>query len=116
MSIQKANSYKIANLILLAVLLSGCAKSTPTENIIDNHIDHYNEVIDYANNNIVETPDTRYLKGELQNCILTLADIKESHKADLTSCEKDVEYWKLATFGLFVLLCLGIIAKIKKII
>lgn len=107
---------RFTELMILAFLLNGCAKTTPTENIIDNHIDHYNEVIDYANNHIEETPDTRYLKCELQNCILTLADVKESHKADLTSCEKDVEYWKLATFGLFVLLCLGIIAKIKKII
>lgn len=116
MSIQKANSYKIASLILLAVLLSGCAKSTPTENIIDNNIDHYNQVIDYANNNMEDTPDTRYLKSELKHCVLTLQDIKETHKSDMDSCEKDVEYWKLATFGLFVLLCLGIIAKIKRII
>lgn len=98
-----------------AMLLSGCAK-TATETIIDNHIDHYNQVIDYANNNMEDTPDTRYLKSELKNCVMTLSDVKETHRSNISTYEAEKQKWQIISLGLFILLCVGVFAKIKRVI
>ena len=107
--------FLILVLIGYAMLLSGCAK-TATETIIDNHIDHYSQVIDYANNNMEDTPDTRYLKSELQSCVMTLADVKETHKSNIATCEAETSKWKIISLALFLVICGAIFARIKRII
>lgn len=103
-------------LLILALLLNGCAKPTATETIIDNHIQHYNEVLDYANNNLEDSPDTRYLKSELKSCVLSLSDVKETHRANMDTCEAEKKYWRLSTLFLGLVVLGAILAKLKRFI
>lgn len=103
-------------LLILTVLLSGCARKTPTETIVDNHIEHYNQVLDYANNEMEDTPDTRFLKNELKNCVMTLDDVKQTYYSEIATCKAKTDYWRLATFGLIIALCGAILFILRKAI
>ena len=81
--------YKIVIFAFLLTMLCGCAKKDPVENIADLHTQHISDVLDYSYNNIEQTKDVVFL-------------------------ENDVRYWRLATFGLFVLLCGAVFALIKR--
>lgn len=92
---------KITTLVFLAFVLSGCASKTPTENIIDNHIGHIDEVLDYAHNNMDQTPDIMMLEGELKSCQIALADVKESYKGQQELMASKVNYWRMMCMWLF---------------
>ena len=73
----------LARIIILAItiscilMLSGCSTKTPTETIVSESVKHIDGVLDYAENNIADTPDTVFLKEELKAC-----------KVQLISCDK----------------------------
>lgn len=96
-------SHYLTKIVLICAIfwfilcLGGCAKHDPVTTIVDNHVAHIGEVIDYAQNNMEISPDTQYLISELKTCQNGLIDAAESHKAVLSTCESDVKYWKLAT-------------------
>lgn len=96
------------------LLLCGCAKSTPTETIIDNHIGHIDAVLDYAYNNIEQNSDVVYLENELKGCKIALSDVKQSYYSEIATCKAKTDYWRLATAGLFVALCGAIFVIIKR--
>lgn len=103
--------------MLIAVLaLAGCAKQTPTETIIGQHVHNADEIIDYAQNNMGTDPDTIMLINGLKDCRTGLLSAEQSYKAEIATCEAKTNYWRLAAFGLGILLLLGIFAKIKRII
>lgn len=87
----------ICAIFLFILFLDGCAKHDPVTTIVDNHVSHIGEVIDYAQNNMEDSPDTRYLLSELKSCQNGLIDAGQSHTAVLSTCESNVKYWKLAT-------------------
>ena len=105
-----------AILLILTILLSGCARKDPVENIVDNHSEHFAQVLDYAYNNIEQNSDIVLLENELDSCIVVLETVKQAHFSQIGKCEVEKDYWKLASFSLFVLLAVGAFAKIKKII
>lgn len=99
--------------ILFALLLTGCATQTPTEAIVDEAVKNVDETIDYAENNIVQTPDTAFLMSGLKSCRTNLVSCEQSYKAELATCEANNNYWRLATFGLILLIVGAIIAKFR---
>jgi PBP1b-binding outer membrane lipoprotein LpoB len=105
-----------AILLILALLLSGCAKKDPVATVIDNNIDHINDVLDYSYNNFDQTKEIKFLENELEHCIISLDSVKQTYSSKIESCEANTRYWRLATTGLGILLLLGIFAKIKRII
>ena len=88
-------------LLILAVLLSGCARKTPVETIIDNHIEHIDHVLDYSYNNMEQTGDIMLLEGELKSCQMALIDVKETYKTQNDLMESRVNYWRLVALWLF---------------
>ena len=103
--------YKI---LVLTIILCGCARKDPVETIIDNHTEHFSQTLDYAHNNMNQTSDVVFLEKELDSCVVALKSVKETHFSQIEKCEAETNYWRLATFGLFVLLGLGVLAKIKR--
>lgn len=103
--------YKI---VILAILLSGCAKKDPVANIADQHSQHITDVLDYSYNNIEQTKDVIFLENELKTCQMAIVDVKQAHYSRLAACNSDVRYWRLAAFGLFILLCGSILMLIKR--
>ena len=101
----------------MAILLvvCGCAKS-PTENIIDHHVQDANEIIDYAQNNMGTDPDTIMLINGLKECRTGLLSAEQAYKAEIATCKSEIRYWRLTTLGLFICLCALIFLRIKRII
>lgn len=83
-------------IIALLFVLMGCSTKTPTETIVDESLKHINEVLDYADNNIADTPDTVFLKEELRACKVQLISCNNSCKAELKAEKNSTAYWKLA--------------------
>ena len=101
-------------LLILTVLISGCTRKEPVETIVDNHIDHITDVLDYTNNNFEQIIEIKFLESELESCMVALDDVKQAHLSVISTLEAKTAYWKLATFGLFLLLCGAIFAIIKR--
>lgn len=101
--------------LLIILLLTGCASKTPTETIIDNHIGHINEVLDYAYNNFEQNTEIVSLENELKSCKIALEDVKQSYYSEIATCKAKTDYWRLATLGLFIALCGAIFVIIKRI-
>lgn len=100
--------------LLILFILTGCSAKTSTETIVSESIKHIDEVLDYANNNIVDTPDTVFLKEELKACKVQLISCDKSCGAELKAEKNNTAYWKLATlFSIsgFLVLLLWILRK-----
>ncbi len=105
---------KHITLFVIVIFLCGCAGKTPTETIVDGHIEHVNQTLDYAHNNIEQTKDVVFLENELESCKLGLVDTKQSYYSEIATCKAKTDYWRLATGGLFIALCVAVFAIIKR--
>lgn len=103
--------YKI---VILALLISGCAKKDPVDVIIDHHHDHIGEVLDYSYNNIEQTKDVIFLENELKSCDIALVDVKQAYYGQIATCKAEKRYWQLATSGLVVALVMLLYICLKK--
>lgn len=103
-------------LFLTVLALAGCAKKTETENIIDSHIEHINQVIDYAVNNFDQNSEVLQLENELSNCGMVLEDVKASHKTEIKTCESETKYWRLSTYGLLILIVGALFLKFRRVL
>lgn len=101
--------------LIVLLALCGCAK-TPTEHIIDNHVQHIDDVLDYSYNNIDQTQDIVFLENELKSCKNGLLDAQQSYKAEIATCESKTSYWRLSTFGLLFAIIMAVFLRIKRII
>lgn len=90
--------------LIVLFVLCGCVK-TPTENVIDNNINHIDEVLAYSYKNIEQTKDVIYLQNELKACKSAFEDVKQTYKGEISACESKTNYWRVVSFGLFVVLC-----------
>lgn len=107
---------KIKYLILLivsAVSLSACKSIQPIDSLVDNQVKIIEETIDFAENNMSNDPDARLLINSLKTCKNGLEDAKFVCKAELATCKAETDYWRLATFGLVLLIVGAIIAKFR---
>lgn len=100
-------------LLMLTFLLNGCAK-TPTQTIVDEHINHVNEALDYAKNNFEQTTEIKFLENELEHCKTGLVSCGSSYSSEIATCEAKTDYWRLSSAGLFVALCVAIFLLIKR--
>ena len=101
-------------ILLILPLLCGCMRKDSTETIIDEHITHFNETLQYAQTNFDQTQEVVYLEDQLKSCTLTLSAVRESHRSNLETCEAKTNYWRLACGGLGLILGLFIFLGIKK--
>lgn len=111
----KNTFYKIVIFAFVLILLCGCARKTPVENIADQHSQHISDVLDYSLNNMNQTQDVVFLENELKSCQLAITDVKQAYYGEISACNSDIRYWRLATFGLFIALCGAVFVIIKRL-
>lgn len=85
-------------LMISTLLLNGCTKTDPVNTIIDTHVDHINQALGYAYNNLEQTKDVIFLENELEMCKTTLQDVKQTHDSQISTYKAKTDYWRLATF------------------
>lgn len=106
---------RFAILLILTVLLSGCAQKDPVETIVDHHQEHINDSLNYAYDNFNQTTEIKFLENELESCKLGMTDILQTYYSRIAACNAKTDYWRLATFGLLVALAGAILLLIKRI-
>lgn len=84
-------------LLLLTVLISGCTKPDPVETVIDGHIEHVQQTIDYAKQNFEQIPSVVFLENELEHCKAAMVDIKQAYYGQISTCKAKTDYWRMAT-------------------
>ena len=82
-------------LLILTVLISGCAKPTPTENIIGQHV----QLVDEALSNPTLSNEA---KGALKTCRAGLLSAQETHQAEISKCDAEKSKLKTERNGLFL--------------
>lgn len=104
-----------AIMLISALLLSGCARQTPTSALIEHHVQLVNETIDYAQNNMADTTETKMLINSLKTCKSGLLDAERTYKGEIATCEAERKYWRSTAIGLFFALCVAIFVIIKRV-
>lgn len=100
-------------LLTITFLLNGCAQKDPVENIVDSHIDHMTDVLDYSYNNFEQTLEVKFLENELEACIIVLDGVKQAHYSKMEACESDIDFWKVTSLFLGLAILVGVFAKLK---
>lgn len=95
-------------------VLCGCAKQTPTENIVSDHVQLVDETLDYANNNMEDSPDMTFMKNALKTCKTGLLSAEQAYKAEIATCKAKVDYWRLSSVSLGVALFVAIFILLKR--
>ena len=91
-------------MLILTVLISGCAKPTPTENIIGQHV----QLVDEA---LSDPALSNEAKSALKTCRAGLLSAQETHQTEISKCDAEKSKLKTERNGLFlaVLLLAGFI-------
>ena len=105
--------YKI---MLIVLLLSGCARQDPVETIINNHTEHVKESLEYSYTNFEQTTEIKYLENELESCLVAFKDIEQAYHTKIDACETKTNYWRVVSFGLILLIVGAVLLKIKKVL
>lgn len=104
----------VLSLMVGTFMLSGCTKDTPVDNIADGHIGHIDDVLDYSYNNMEQTSDVVFLEKELKACQIGIEDVRQACKAQISTEKGRTDYWRLASFGLLIMLVGAVFAIIKR--
>lgn len=86
-------------LLILTVLTSSCAKPTPTENIIGQHV----QLVDEALSDPTLSNEAR---GALKTCRAGLLSVQETHQAEISKCDAEKSKLKTERNGLFLVVLL----------
>ena len=103
-------------LLIFTLLISGCTKPDPVETVIDGHIEHVQQTLDYAKANFEQTPSTVFLENELDRCLVAMVDIKQTYYGQISTCRAKTDYWRIATYASLVVLVGLIFALIRNIL
>lgn len=77
-------------LLIVALTLAGCAKEPDPVSTINQGIQQdVAQLIDYANNNMGNDPDTELLKTGLKDCAARATAMDEQHKAQIATCQAE---------------------------
>lgn len=105
-----------AILLTLTVLLSGCSTPDPVETVIDGHIEHVQQTIDYAKQNFEQIPSVVFLENELERCQAAMVDIKQTYYGQISTCKAKTDYWRMATYASLIVLVGLIFVLIKNVL
>ena len=91
-----------AILLIVTVLLSGCAGKSPTQTIIDQHV----QLVDQA---LISQDLSDKAKEALKTCKAGLLSAEQTYKTEIAKCHADTRYWKTvsAFLGIIILLYVG---------
>ena len=90
---------RVIILVVFTTLISGCAKPTPTENIIGQHV----QLVDEALSNPTLSNEA---KGALKTCRAGLLSAQETYQAEISKCDAEKSKLKTERNGLFLVVVL----------
>lgn len=94
-------------ILLLIVLLCGCARKTnPVTEINDGIQQSISELTDYANHNMVMDSDKKLLLQGAQDCAARADAMTKTYTESITACETNQSKLKLERNGLGVIIVL----------
>ena len=93
-----------AKMLIFAVLLSGCAGKSPTQEIIGNHV----ALVDEALKKDVVT------KEDLKACRAGLLSAEQSYKTEIRSYVAERDKWRITSALLGLLLAVAIFMGVKR--
>lgn len=100
----KNTFYKI---VILTILLSGCAKQPNPVTEINNGIQHnVSELVDYANHNMQIDADKKLLLQGMQDCAARADAMTHTYEVSMEKCVAEKSKLKLERNGLFGILIL----------
>lgn len=100
----KNTFYKI---VILTILLSGCAKQPNPITEINNGIQHnVSELVDYANHNMQIDADKKLLLQGMQDCAARADAMTHTYEVSMEKCAAEKSKLKLERNGLFGILIL----------
>lgn len=102
-------------LILVLVILCGCARKDPVESIVDNHVSHIDHVLNYAEKNLEQTAGVMLLESELKSCQMALVDASAAYKGVQDKYEAKINYWRLMSGALVFALIVALWGWIKRL-
>lgn len=101
--------------LILAVFLIGCAKQPdPVTAINDQLQQDVSELLDYANNNMGDDPDTMLLKTGLKDCAARADAATKQHETSMQTCEARTEKARAERNTLALVLIGIVLIKLKK--
>ena len=84
-------------LIFLIMLLCGCSPKTPVSDINNDIQQGVNELVDYANNNMVIDSDKKLLIEGAKTCAAKANAMEKTCNESLRAYKAEASGWKLAT-------------------
>lgn len=101
--------------IAILMLLTGCAKQPdPVTAINDQLQQDVAQLIDYANNNMGDDPDTMLLKTGLKDCAARADAATKQHETSIKQCQAETEKAKAERNTLALVLIGIVLLKLKK--
>lgn len=102
--------------IAILMLLTGCAKQPdPVTAINDQLQQDVAQLIDYANNNMGDDPDTMLLKTGLKDCAARADAATKQHETSIKQCQAETEKARAERNTLALVLIGIVLLKLKKI-
>lgn len=101
--------------IAVLMLLTGCAKQPdPVTAINDQLQQDVAQLIDYANNNMGDDPDTMLLKTGLKDCAARADAATKQHETSIKQCQAETEKARAERNTLALVLIGIVLIKLKK--
>lgn len=101
--------------IAILMLLTGCAKQPdPVTAINDQLQQDVAQLIDYANNNMGDDPDTMLLKTGLKDCAARADAATKQHETSIKQCQAETEKARAERNTLALVLIGIVLLKLKK--
>lgn len=101
--------------IAILMLLTGCAKQPdPVTAINDQLQQDVAQLIDYANNNMGDDPDTMLLKTGLKDCAARADAATKQHETSIKQCQAETSKAKAERNTLALVLIGIVLLKLKK--
>ena len=106
---------KFTNLLVLTLLLTGCArKEDPVSSINDDIQQGVVELVDYANNNMEMDADKQLLLNGAVACASKANALTKAHEASISACDAETDKVKAERNMLALILIAAVLMKLRK--
>lgn len=95
---------RFTKVLILAVLLCGCAGRSPTQEIINTHVSLVDEVL---KKDVIT-------KDDLKACRAGLLSAEQSYKAEIRSYVAERDKWRITSALLGILLAVAIYLRVRR--